>query len=193
MNPVFKSKQIIRDHIRELRRKLSRETILEKSLRIGQKLKSLPQFQAAKTIHCYVSWQNEVFTHDLIREMLADGKQVVVPVVQMPDHVLVHSRLSDFSDLQEGAFGILEPPPEKRQPVSPQALDVVLAPGVAFDLRGYRLGYGGGFYDHFLAQTDALKIGLAFDFQIVDRIPTRREDERVDMIVSEENVYVTSK
>ena len=103
----------------------------------------------------------------------------------------MHSQIRSFDDLQKGTFGILEPKPEAMNLVAPDELDLVLVPGIAFDKRGYRLGYGGGFYDAFLAQTKSVKVGLAFDFQIVDLLPTREEDERVDLIVSEKTVYHT--
>ncbi len=109
----------------------------------------------------------------------------------MQDQSLLHSQIRSFDDLQKGTFGILEPKPEAMHLVAPEELDLVLVPGIAFDKRGYRLGYGGGFYDAFLAQTKMVKVGLAFDFQIVDLLPTREEDERVDLIVSEKTIYHT--
>ena len=191
MNPIFQSKKIIRTQIREQRKQLSPQAVFEKSRHIVKSLQTLPVYLSAKTVHCYVSWHNEVHTHELIKSMLVSGRRVVVPVVNMQEQSLVHSQIRSFDDLQKGTFGILEPKPEAMDLVAPEELDLVLVPGIAFDKRGYRLGYGGGFYDTFLAQTKTVKVGLAFDFQIVDLLPTREEDERVNLIVSEKRIYHT--
>lgn len=189
MNKVFQLKKEIRSRIEAQRRQLSSEWVKSKSQQIVLNLQSLPEFQGARTVHCYVSWRNEVHTHDLISNMLREGRQVVVPVVDLANRTLLHSAIRTFDDLKPGAFGILEPPKENLQKILFNELDLVIVPGVAFDLSGHRIGFGGGYYDNFLTHVTATKIALTYQFQIVEKIPIRKEDQRVDILVSEEGVY----
>lgn len=182
-------KQHIRQRIEKQRRSLTPEWVEAKSAEIVSHLKRVPQFQSADTIHTYVAWRNEVNNHQLIQDLLAEGRRVAAPVVDLARRTLVHSFISDFDDLRPGAFGILEPAPEKIRVVDISEIDVVLAPGVAFDLLGNRIGYGGGYYDDFLRHTDAFKIALCYHFQIVDEVPVRAADERVNLLVTERGVH----
>lgn len=186
---VFQEKQRIRERIRRKRRRLSRQDVAEASSRITDRLLAVPEVDRARTVHCYVSWKNEADTHDLIRILLKQGHRVVVPIIDVATKTLRHSEVRDFRELKAGTYGILEPAPEHIRPTALQDIDVIIVPGVAFDLTGHRIGFGGGYYDAFLATTGALKIALAYQFQIVDKIPTREEDQRVDIIVTEENVH----
>ncbi|MFQ6115240.1 MAG: 5-formyltetrahydrofolate cyclo-ligase, partial [bacterium] len=188
METIFQQKREIRKRLEKQRRELSRAWVDSKSSVIIEHLKKLPEFQSSRTIHCYVAWRNEVNTHGLIKELLDRGRTVAVPAVDLPNHTLFHSRIVDFRDLKPGAFGILEPPRELILPIQLSEIDLIIVPGVAFDLRGYRIGFGGGYYDDFLSKVRAAKIGLTFQFQIVEKIPTRSQDERVDILISEEGV-----
>ncbi len=182
-------KQDIRQRIETQRRSLSWDWVEAKSAEIASHLKGVPQFRSAATVHTYVAWRNEVNNHQLIKDLLAEGRRVAVPVVDLNRHTLIHSLISNFEDLRPGAFGILEPAPEKIRVISLSEIDVVLVPGVAFDLHGNRVGYGGGYYDDFLRHTNAFKIALCYHFQIVDEIPVRADDERVNLLVTEKGVY----
>ncbi len=189
MNKIFEKKREIRNGIEKQRQQLPKAWVESRSSIIIEQLKRLPEFQSAQIIHCYVSWRNEVNTHELIKELLQRGRTVVVPVVEVANRTLLHSRITNFDDLQAGSFGILEPPRDHLVPVKVSELDLIIVPGIAFDLRGYRIGFGGGYYDAFLSQVKATKIGLAFHFQIVEKIPTRPQDEPVDIIISEKGMY----
>ncbi|MFQ5769842.1 MAG: 5-formyltetrahydrofolate cyclo-ligase [bacterium] len=189
MNIVFQHKQEIRQRIEKQRRRLPKNWIESKSCIIIAQLKDLPEFQTAQTIHCYLAWRNEVNTHELIKEMLHQGRRVVVPVVDLTSRTLIHSQLTKFEHLKAGTFGILEPPKEQIIPVKINELDLIVVPGVAFDRQGNRIGFGGGYYDEFLKKTSVTKIGLAFNFQIFDTIPTRNQDERVDLLINEKGVH----
>lgn len=187
MNQIFERKKEIRKKIDVLRRSKTLGWIVEHSAAVVAKLEAQPFFQRAAIVHTYVSWRNEVSTHELIRSMLKQEKTVVVPRIEGAAGTLAHARIQSLSDLKPGAYGIPEPP----QPVEAYDLsqiEVVLVPGVAFDRMGYRLGFGGGYYDAFLTQMDALRVGLAFDLQLVDEVPRRAEDEKVDIIVTETGI-----
>ncbi|MFQ5864574.1 MAG: 5-formyltetrahydrofolate cyclo-ligase [bacterium] len=186
---IFQEKREIRNSIEKQRRQLSKAWVESNSCIIIDHLKKLQEFQSAQTIHCYVAWRNEVNTHGLIKELLQKGHTVVVPVVDLPNRTLVHSKIRNFGDLQAGSFGILEPRKDRILPITVDELKLIIVPGIAFDLMGHRIGFGGGYYDEFLRQVKAPKIALAFAFQIVEKIPISSQDQRVDIIVSEKGVH----
>ncbi len=189
MEDIFRHKQTLRALLKKKRDSILRQEVEEKSAQITAHLEALHEFISARTVHTYVAWRNEVNTHDLIRRMLAQGKRVVVPSVDLARHILVHHEIENFADLLPGAFGILEPAPGRGKIVQIDSLDLVLVPAIAVDKTGHRLGYGGGYYDHFLRDVPALKIALVYHFQLVDVLPVRKDDERVDVVVTEEGVF----
>lgn len=147
-------------------------------------------YQGARTVHCYVAWQEEVENHDLLRAILRDGKKVVVPKVNTQIKELENYVIPYFDALAPGAFGIFEPDAERGacRFTKLEELDLIIVPGLAFDRQGNRLGYGGGYYDRLLAEIRAPKVALAFAAQIVDAIPTEKHDHGVDFIVTEQEV-----
>jgi 5-formyltetrahydrofolate cyclo-ligase len=175
-------KQKLRKQIKELRDSLSESEIKEKSAIIIKKLESLKEFKQAKTICFYVSYDNEVFTHDIIKKYL-DKKTIVVPKVN-GDNLLL-CKIDSFDQLEKGYCNILEPKDNDRYDGD---IDVIIVPGIAFDKNLHRVGYGKGFYDDFLKGSDAKKIGLCFDLQVVDKIPRDEWDERLDMVITEKDI-----
>jgi len=172
---------------------MSTEEVLDKSRRIRENLFSLPEFRCARTIAFYVSKDEakEVRTQEMILEALKTGKRVVVPFVTGDS--MEFSEISGLSDLSPGTFGIQEPRPEIRRPVPLKEIDLVIVPGVAFDMSGGRIGYGRGFYDRFLRRflserPDARLIGLAFEAQIVEKVERKSSDVPVHILVTEERV-----
>jgi len=191
LNQIFERKKEIRKRIDALRRRKPAEWILEHSRRITETLAGQPFFKMAATVHTYVSWRNEVDTHALIQTMLEQGKNIIVPKIEGSQGALVHARIHSLSDLLPGAYGI--PEPTRVDPsYDIREIDIVLVPGVAFDRSGYRLGFGGGYYDTFLKQLEAQRVGLAFDFQLVEEVPRRAEDEKVDIIITENEIIQAS-
>jgi len=188
MGTVAARKKRLRSRLRTQRESLSKIEVGTKSRAILDRLTALPSYLAAKTVHTYVAWGNEVDTHQLIRDAFSHGKCVIVPRVDVERRALEHYRINSFSDLSPGAFGILEPVPARASRFEPGGAEVVVVPGIAFDPSGHRLGFGGGYYDAFLKPLSATKIALAYDFQIVDLLPTREEDERVDLIITEKRI-----
>jgi 5-formyltetrahydrofolate cyclo-ligase len=156
---------------------------------IVARLEALPVFQRSRRIQTYVALRPEVDTHALIRRLLRAGKQVAVPRVES-GRELQQYLIKDFSELQVGTFGILEPPSDPSRRVMPAQFDLVLVPGLAFDRAGNRLGAGKGYYDRFLAGIKAPKIALAFASQIVEQVPIEPHDQRVDMIVTESETII---
>ena len=158
---------------------------------IQQQLLAQPFYLNARWLHCYLSLQNEVATEPVIRAALAGNKQVVVPVVEPEQRQLLLSQIKNYDrDLALGYRGIPEPPPGSRRLVEAGRIDLYLIPGVAFDPRGYRLGRGLGYYDRCLADVKegATICALAYELQVVDRLPVEKHDVRVDLIVTERRV-----
>ncbi|MDD5565924.1 MAG: 5-formyltetrahydrofolate cyclo-ligase [Candidatus Omnitrophica bacterium] len=153
-----------------------------KSWRIKQKLFKTPVFKKAKVVMSYVSFDGEVDTEDMIQDALNLGKTIVVPVCGR-SRTLHACILHRDTKLQRGLYGTSEPVIKK--PVAFHRIDLVMVPGVAFDAKGRRLGRGRGCYDRFLKKlpSSAYTIGLAFDFQILPRIPATNADVAVSKVI----------
>ena len=177
-------KELLRAQIRARRRRMNPSWRELASRAIFSRLEALPVFQRAPCIQTYVALRHEVDTQALIPRLLQQGKRVAVPRVESGQELQQYF-IQDFSELQAGAFGILEPRPDPGRRVAAESFGLVLVPGLAFDRAGNRLGAGKGFYDRFLAEIQAPKIALAFAFQLVEQVPIEPHDQRVDMIVTE--------
>ena len=166
-------KTVIRRKYLAARRALSPDEWAARSRAVHDQLAEVDEFREATTVLTYVSPKdNEVDTQALIESMLTQGVCVLVPIAEK-DRQLTWSRLKALSELGPGRFGILEPLPEFVRPMDPPDDAVVLVPGIAFTRDGYRIGYGGGYFDRFLAGFRGVSIGLAFDLQTI-----RQGDER---------------
>lgn len=182
-SPMLKAE--LRQQIRNLKRQFSSQQLEELSLPIIARLR--PRLTGAATVFAYYSLPDEVFTHQLIDELVAEGKTVFLPKVTGPDTMTWH-RYTSPADLLLGAFGIAEP---KGMMVDGQDFapstdgeQVVLVPGIAFDAQGHRLGRGRGYYDRFLAlHPDMYKIGVCFDFQKLPEVPVDAFDIPVDEVI----------
>ncbi len=186
----------IRKKVLKARLALSTEEVDEKSVNILKRLLSLEEYRRAAVLMTYVDFRNEVRTGDLIRESLAQGKRVAVPFTDPQDRRLIPSLLLNFpEDLAPGTWGILEPAPGCLRPVKPAEIDLVVVPGVAFDEKGNRLGYGGGYYDRFLPQTrpDCFYVAPAFELQIRPELTPDPYDCPVHCLVTEKRVIYTKK
>lgn len=127
-------------------------------------------------------------TGPLIEALLRAGRRVLVPIAE-PGGGLVWSRLLCLDELANGRFGILEPRSECQRPTVPDPDAVVIVPGIGFTREGHRIGYGGGYYDRFLAGHPGPKIALAFDLQMLDSFRPEPHDVPVDAVITETAVY----
>ena len=128
---------------------------------------------------------------ELIRQCLARGKRVAVPLVNALENAMVPLLIKDpEKDLAPGYYGIPEPDPRKSLRVDAREIDAAVIPGSVFDVRGGRLGYGGGYYDRFLVYDAprAKRVGLAFEMQLVERVPVQPHDQPLDILVTEERI-----
>jgi len=177
-------KEILRKEIKEKRRKHIKEEQRKKSKEIKEKLLSVKEYREAKTVLFYVSYNGEVFTHEMIKEALKD-KKIVVPISNVETQTLCLSILESWDDLEPSSYSILEPKKECIREISIDEIDIVIVPGVAFDLNGNRMGHGKGYYDKLLAKIKTTTIGLCFEFQLVEKIQTESHDKPVDIIITE--------
>ncbi|WP_163328378.1 5-formyltetrahydrofolate cyclo-ligase [Desulfurobacterium thermolithotrophum] len=174
-------KSLLREEIKKKRLLLPENEVKAKSIKIVKKLwEIIPK--EAEIFMFYAPFKKEVDLLPFARKLLSIGKRVVFPRVSEKD--IIPLEIFSLKDLSPGYLSILEPPLEYSRVV--KKIDVVFVPGIVFDLHCFRIGYGGGFYDRFLAkQKVRTKIGICFDFQIVERVPRDPFDIPMDVVVSE--------
>lgn len=177
--------------MREMRRALTPAEVTEKSTAIQKRLFSLDAFKSARNVCTFISAFKEPDTVEIIKALLGEGKGVIVPITHTGTNTLSLSYVEDFGDLKTGAFGILEPSVIKS--AQENDIDAVLVPGLAFDRSGGRMGFGKGYYDRLLENTGAVKIGLCYDFQLFDTIPTEEHDVPMDIIITEKEILYREK
>lgn len=162
---------------------------------IAEKVAGWPGYKNAKVVSCFSGTVEELDTELLLRRILADGKTLVMPYVsgEGKDRILAMAAVADLEkDLTEGSFGIQEPRPELRQGAAPEP-DLVLIPGLCFDLRGGRLGKGMGFYDRYLTGRQTVRLGLGFDVQITQKnLTLDPHDQLMDAVISEKRILAFS-
>jgi 5-formyltetrahydrofolate cyclo-ligase len=161
----------------------------ELDCRIFNKIINSSFYKKANCIFTYVSSRSETDTHSLIEYAIIDRKTVCVPKVISKQAGMKAVKIDSLADLKPGSYGILEPG-ESRPEVRKLDIDLVLVPGLAFDRKGSRIGYGAGFYDRFLRDSmqKTLKVGLAYDFQVLPQVPADELDVRLDVIVTDQQV-----
>lgn len=173
-------KKNLRRSIRERKRAMTPDQIREKSECLGRLLAESELYRQAKTIYGYLPYNQEVRTVPMLERALTEGKQVAVPKVYGDEMRFVY--LTDLTQVSDGYAGIPEPIADG--PVAEDKTALVLMPGLAFDREGYRIGYGGGFYDRFLAQEpEHPTVALCYDFQMFDRLETEEFDIPVDLVL----------
>lgn len=154
----------------------------------------LKEFQNASMVHIYVSAiNNEVDTLGLIFTLLDKGKCVIVPQCGQNIRKFNNIAITSLNELIPSKYGLMEPEYNPERAISPEELNLVIAPLLAFDRSGGRLGFGGGFYDSLLSMCTCSKIGLGYSFQEVDCVPMEPHDQRLDIIVTEKETIRVEK
>ncbi len=187
---LFQQKATIRKEILEKRKSQDPKSRAAQSRSIMRTLLSRKEFLKADKILIYLSKEGEVGTNDLLGRAFELGKRVCVPVVDRESDELCISELpGPDTSFRLGAFGVREPAEEDLNFMSPDQIDLVIAPGLAFDRRGGRIGYGKGYYDRLLSRlgSQVPRIALAFDFQVLDAVPQDESDVQVDAIITEKS------
>ncbi|HUY28177.1 MAG TPA: 5-formyltetrahydrofolate cyclo-ligase [Candidatus Binataceae bacterium] len=189
---VADEKQYLRAILTDCRIAISSESARAWSAEIVRRILAADFYRGAGRVVAYASAHNEVSTDSLIAAALAAGKSVMLPRYDRARGRFEPAYVSEPHALAPGAFGILEPPPAAPAAAANElAGALVCVPGLGFGLSGERLGRGGGHYDRFLAEfcAEAVTTGLAYSFQLLERIPEREFDRRLNFIVTESAVY----
>ena len=173
-------KKELRRTIRERKRAMTEEEIVSRSKKLGELFAQSEAYKAAKTIYGYLPYNQEVRTVPMLEQALKDGKRVAVPKVYGDEMKFLY--LDDLSQVEKGYAGIPEPIAD--EPVADDDTALVLMPGLAFDPSGHRIGYGGGFYDKFLAaEPNHPTLALCYEFQMLPELHTEEHDIPVDTVL----------
>ncbi|MCI8403923.1 MAG: 5-formyltetrahydrofolate cyclo-ligase [Clostridia bacterium] len=179
-------KNELRKKMRAQRRAMTAAEIDAKSAAITEKLFSPECIGKTKTVCIFLSAFNEPDTIPIAKKLWQKQCKVVVPISNTKTNTLSLSYIDSLRDLCKGAYGILEPSVIKSAGIGD--IDVILIPGLAFDRDGGRMGFGKGYYDRFLENTNAVKIGLCYDFQLLDNIPKESHDIPMNYIITEKEI-----
>ncbi len=179
-------KQALRDRMRAVRDALPKSACQTRSVSITQHVLGLEEMRRAVTILAFASIRNEVRTRPTMEAVWAAGKRVALPRV-VGDELVLHLVDAETA-LVEGSFSVPEPP-EAATRVKPDEVDFALVPALAVDPRGFRIGYGGGYYDKLLPRLEhACTCVLAYDFQLISEVPELPFDVPVDLVVTDDRV-----
>lgn len=177
---IMDEKKALRIEIRQLKRACPLEERRRKSLSVWEKVERDEVFQQAETVLAYWSMDDEVYTHDFVNKW-AGSKTLLLPCVKGDELEL---RYFDGEERLQPGEGYAIPEPVGELFTDWGKIDLILVPGVAFDKSGNRLGRGKGYYDKVLKQTGACKVGVCFDFQLVERVPVEPHDVKMDRVVA---------
>lgn len=179
---VLSEKSLIRQNIWYKKQHISEKEKEIEAEEVFEKIESLPEFQAANAVLVYWSLPDELPTHNFIIKW-SKKKQMLLPVVK-EDEMLIKP-FSTKDELTQGSLGIWEPSVQKEYI---NKIDLVIVPGVAFDKNKSRLGRGKGYYDKYFVNRHIKKIGICFDFQLIEKVPTDTYDIKMDKIITRSHV-----
>ncbi|MDD5014444.1 MAG: 5-formyltetrahydrofolate cyclo-ligase [Atribacterota bacterium] len=185
------NKEEIRRKILKKRLSLPSEDIKGKSRQIFLSLTETVEYRKSQNIMFYVATRSEVQTEEMIKASIRAGKNIFVPVILTECNNLAPSKIFDFNnELKIGKKGILEPKKEYQRLFFPENIDLIIVPGIAFDLDGNRIGRGFGYYDNYLREISISTkiIALAFEIQIIEKIPADKNDIPVHKIITEKRI-----
>lgn len=176
-------KTLLRKQMKALRDGIPAKVRKRHSAVIAQKVFALLEEMGATTVFAYLSFGSEVETLDLIQGMLLKKIRVAVPLCDTKSHTMTAVEIHSLDDVIQGAHGIAEP--LGNHVILPEEIDLILVPGLAFDREGYRLGYGGGYYDRYLIKTRGISVGLAFSDCCTAVLPRNTYDLPVSRVLTE--------
>lgn len=166
---------------------LSQDEVSKASEKVYGRLFKLDVFDKIKEVAVYLPVRNEIETAKIINELVARGKKVSIPFYSDSKCDYFFGQYKPGDETENGPFKV--PQPKNARAIDPEKIGAVLLPAVAFDKLGHRLGYGKGVYDQLLKDADCLKIGLAYDFQVVDKLPREEHDVRVDFVITQSGQF----
>ncbi|ANB60452.1 5-formyltetrahydrofolate cyclo-ligase [Anoxybacteroides amylolyticum] len=183
-------KTFIREQMRERLRQLTPEAKRAYDGQIAARLYAFPVWQRATTVALTISKGQEINTTPLIENAWKEGKIVCVPKCYPTTKTMTFRAIRSFDQLETVYFGLSEPIEAVTDEIAPEAIDVMIVPGICFSIDGYRIGYGGGYYDRYLQQVKSPTVSLAYPFQVMEQLPIEPHDIPVDYIITNEKVIV---
>jgi len=181
---MYNAKRALRQAMLKTRDSLSREVLDKMSEMIQARVLNMNEFISAKIVAAYHPMGSEVSTLKILSSVLQLNKRLALSRVE--DGTITFAEVKDLEkDLEIGQYKIMEP---KNHCLKMNEMDLVLVPGIAWDKHGYRLGYGKGYYDRYLANLQTVSVGLAYSFQVLEDIPHGRNDFHVNLIVTEKSI-----
>lgn len=174
--------QEIRRSMRAMRRALDEGAQREASRDVCKRVLALEAYRDARCVMAYMACGGEISLQGVIEDVLSSGRTLALPRCEAPG-VMTARRVSGMGDLVCGMYGLAEPD-GRCEVMDPARIDLVLAPGTAFDAAGHRIGQGGGYYDRFLPGTGATAVGVCHGFALMERVPYEKHDYRMDMVVT---------
>lgn len=183
---MTKEKKELRKQIKKKISELSMVYCKSADEKIRKHALSLPEYENAEVVFCYVGTKDEINTTPMLQEILESGKQLGVPKCISKGIMKVYA-ITSLDDLEEGAYGIMEPK-DYCEEIPPQNINLAFVPCVTCNKKGDRLGYGGGFYDRYLSRTDVRRVILCREKIMVSEIPVEEHDLRMEVVVSEEGM-----
>lgn len=178
-------KNRLRAECKQKRKAMSASQKADIDARIAEHFLASRQYRENDMLFCYVSTEIEVDTREILRRAIADGKTVAVPRCVDGTREMEFYILRDLSELEPGAFGVLEPNPSRCRKMTDFSKGLCVLPALAFDKAGYRLGYGKGYYDRFLAKFSGETLGLAYNCCVYDRLPHGKFDRAAQWVLTE--------
>jgi len=178
-------KEDIRKNLLKKRESLSDEEVLTHSKRITERIKNLEEYKKAQKVLLYYPIKKEPD----ITGLMSDEKTFIFPKVSGDELILYE--VKELKDLKEGSFGIKEPASGKE--TNPEEVEIALVPGIAFDERGFRIGFGKGYYDRLLSKVKGVKVGVCYDFQVFKELPVDYWDIPVDLIITQSYILKGGK
>ena len=180
-------KKIFRQSYRKKRDAINIQVGQEEVRKILSALREMPLYQSSRKIFTYYSVGSEVDTKELIRLALLEGKEIYLPVCGK-NHTMAIYKIHSLTDIVEGAYHI-PVPADQSQPLRPEELDLTIVPGLCFDRQGYRIGYGGGYYDRFLPKIHpGTAVGFCYSSLLVPEVPRDAYDRKCDWVLTGDEV-----
>lgn len=178
-------KKLLRMQVKQSLQELTQEQFQQSSNQIMNRLLREPSIREGSTIAVTISNNREVDTIELIKNLWKAGKNVAVPKCHPKDRSMDFYKIENFDQLETVYMDLREPKTDCTELVQPDHIDCMIVPGIVFNKKGFRIGYGGGYYDRYLVGFKGSMISLAFDLQVVETVPFEPHDQPVDLILTE--------
>ncbi len=191
MTDIRPLKDRLRQKYRDIRLDMPAQMREDADARIAERIISLTQYQACHTLLTYVSTEIEVDTLRIINNALRDGKRVAVPRCVPNTRNMEFYQILSLDELSVGAFGVLEPTPSSDRLLSDVSSSLCIVPALSYDFSGYRLGYGKGYYDRYLAKYSGDIVGICYSCCVQHSLPHGRYDRNVSLLITEKYIRRT--